>query len=356
MLIESDVFEDTRLPRELLHRDSEASQLSRILQPAVSGRHPEDALITGPSGVGKTALARYLLDNPRQPTAVVTTHIRTLGKTSGDILREAINEHPSSTTVHRGTPTDDLPRILRRIVDTPYILILDEGDDLPETDVLDMLAGVPELAIIVIAHGAEDWFARVEPASRSRFDGEHHIRLSRYTATQLADILEPRVELGLAPGAVSREQLVTIGNIVAGIARRGIQTLRCAAEIAVEREHESITDQDITDGHARAQSEIRASNLRSLPYHHHVLYELIRAHQNLDSSELHDSYEAVEERAYDNRPQNPISRRARRTKLAKLREYDLIDWTEYDDNSRTYRVTDASIRSELEIPLTPLGS
>ncbi|WP_338740362.1 Cdc6/Cdc18 family protein [Haloplanus salilacus] len=356
MITDPEVFHETRLPRELLHRDSETSQLSRILKPAVSGHYPEDALITGPSGVGKTVLARFLLDNPQQPTAVATTHIRALGMTCGDLLREAINDHPSGTTVHRGTPTADLPQILQELVDDPYLLIIDEADDVPETDALDMLAGVPEVATIVIAHDADDWFARVDSRYRSRFDGDHHIRLTRYTATELADILEPRAEFGLESGAVSREQLVTIGNIVAGVARRGIQTLRWAAKIAENQDHDAITDRDITDGRARAQTEIRESNLRSLPYHHHVLYELIRAHDTLESSKLHDSYEAIQEHAYaKNRPQHPISRRARRTKLDKLREYDLIDWTEHEDNSRMYRVIDASIASEFDIPLTPLG-
>jgi Cdc6-like AAA superfamily ATPase len=354
MITDPEVFHETRLPRELLHRDSETSQLSRILKPA-RGHYPEDALITGPSGVGKTVLARFLLDNPQQPLSVATTHIRALGMTSGDILREAINDYPSGTTVHRGTPTDDLPQILQDTVDDPYVLIIDEADDVPETDVLDMLAGVPEVATIIIAHDADDWFARVDSCYRSRFDGDHHIRLTRYTDTELADILEPRAEFGLESGAVTREQLVTIGNLVAGVARRGIQTLRWAATIADNREHDAITDRDITDGRVRAKTEIRESNLRSLPYHHHVLYELIRAHHTLESGDLHDSYDAVRERAYADRPSHPISRRDRRTKLAKLREYDLIDWTEHDDNSRTYRVVDASISSEFDIPLTPLG-
>lgn len=355
MITDPEVFHETRLPRELLHRDSETSQLSRILKPALSGHYPEDALITGPSGVGKTVLARFLLDNAQQPLTVETTHIRALGMTSGDILREVINDHPSSTTVHRGTPTDDLPKILQDIVDDPYVLIIDEADDIPETDILDMLAGVPEVATIIIAHDADNWFARVDSRYRSRFDGDHHLRLTRYTATELADILEPRAEFGLESGAVSRGQLVTIGNIVAGVARRGIQTLRWAAKIAEHRDHDSITDRDITDGRVRAQTEIRESNLRSLPYHHHVLYELIRAHHTLESSDLHDTYDAVQECGYADRPQQPISRRDRRTKLSKLREYDLIEWTEHDDNSRTYRVVDAAISSEFDIPLTPLG-
>ena len=53
MITDRRVFEDIYLPRELIHRESEVGQLSRAFQPALSGSAPYNALISGPSGVGK---------------------------------------------------------------------------------------------------------------------------------------------------------------------------------------------------------------------------------------------------------------------------------------------------------------
>lgn len=57
-------FEDIYLPRELMHRESEVCQLSRAFKPALTGSATRNALISGFSGVGKTVLARHILNRP----------------------------------------------------------------------------------------------------------------------------------------------------------------------------------------------------------------------------------------------------------------------------------------------------
>ena len=353
MILETDVFREKRLPRDLVHRESEVAQVSRALQPALRGDRPEDLLISGPSGVGKTTLARLFLDNPQSPTNLDSTLLRVLGETTGSVLRDAIDDHPSDISVHRGVATDRLAGILRDAVDDPYVLVLDEADDLPETEALDELMSVPGVAVIAIAHDAEEWLARIDQRYRPQFSGEHHVRLDRYSPGELADILEPRAEQGLDLDAWSRPILETVADEVAGRARDAIQTLKWAARLAGRRGHDQITSQDIIDGHGEAQREIRAANLESLPYHHHVLFELVRRDGPIDSRDLHERYEAIASGAYDGHMGTPIGKRSRVLKLQKLAEYNLIEWTDHDDNSRTYRVVDARIESQFDVP-TPL--
>ncbi|OYR51519.1 AAA family ATPase [Halorubrum sp. Ea1] len=353
MISMSEVFRESRLPRTLVHRESEMDQVSRALQPALRGNRAEDLLISGPSGVGKTTLARLFLDNPRSPTNIDSAILRVLGETTGSVLRDAIDAHPSAVSVHRGIATDQLTGILRDAVEDPYVLVLDEADDLPETEALDELMSIPGVAVIAIAHDADKWLAQIDQRYRSQFDGEHHVRLDRYAPTQLADILEPRAEQGLDPDGWSRSVLEDVADEVAGRARDAIQTLKWAARLAGERDHDCIDEVDIVDGHEEAQREIRAAALQSLPYHHHVLYELVRTQESLKSHALHETYEAVSSEAYDTQMATPIGKRSRTLKLQKLAEYDLLEWDDHEDNSRTYRVTDARIESEFDIP-TPL--
>jgi len=57
------------------------------------------------------------------------------------------------------------------------------------------------------------------------FDGDRHIQLRRYGTDELVDILEGCANRGLAKDLVTRDQLRTIANHVAGVARLGIQSL-----------------------------------------------------------------------------------------------------------------------------------
>lgn len=352
MITDDRYFAEAHLPRELPHRDAAVSQLSRALAPAVNGQRADDVLVTGPSGVGKTALARFILRKLDEEAAVRSAIVRSLGKTAGAVVRDAINEHPSPVTVHRGTPTAELPDILRDHFTDPFVLVLDEADDLPQTDVLDMLVGVPNVSIVAIAHNPAEWLADIDQRYRSQFDGSHHVELEKYTPEEVADILEPRVRHGLEANVITRKQLVTVGDLVAGVARLGVQTVRCAAEVAAEQRRDTITDGHLVDGKHRALDEIREAHLRTLPYHHQVLYALVRAMSPVKSDQLHSRYDAVAPGAYRNRPVEPVSRRTRRTKLEKLREYGLVEWSERTANQRQYEVVDPQLASEHDIPLT----
>jgi Cdc6-like AAA superfamily ATPase len=347
MITDPRVFENGYLPRELMHREGEVEELTRAFQPALHGQAADHVLISGPSGVGKTVLARFALERLLEHRFVDWAHIRCLGTTAGGLLRSALREHQTSVDVAQNTPVDRLRQQLRDIVDDPYIIVLDEADGLRSAEAIEQLAGLPKISIIPICHKPEKWLARAPSAVRNGL--RRHIELGRYGIDELADILQARVDEGLPPNAISRQQLRSIANGVAGVARFGIQSLRAAAEIADERGHSEILDDDIADSFDRARRWIRESNLDSLPFHHHVIYSLIREAGEISAAELHDRYEELAESLYFDRDLTPIGCRSRRNKLAKLQEYGLIDY-EGPHQHRFYYVLDEAISSPVEIP------
>ncbi len=340
MITDPRVFEDEYLPRELMHREGAVEELSRAFDPALDGVRADDVLIAGPSGVGKTVLARHTLGKLEAYAAVDHAHIECLGTTTGEVLRTALREHHAQVDVALNTPVDELRTQLRDAVDHPYILVLDEADALPDTETLEYVTRVPEVSIVAICHDAERWLARVPQNVRRSISGPIH--LERYGVDELSSILRARADRGLPRGAVTDKQLRTIADEVAGVARFGIQALRAAAELAGERGHSRIHGVDVDDSFERAQHRIRQTNLRSLPFHHHVLYALIHGAGGLSASDLHARYEEVAQRLYYGHDLTPIGRRSRRNKLAKLQEYDLIEY-EGPAQNRVYRVLDETI-------------
>jgi len=139
-------------------------------------------------------------------------------------------------------------------------------------------------------------------------DGDIHIQLRGYGTDVLADILEASANQVLPKDHVTRDQLRSIANHVAGVARFGIQTLYAVVELAVEGSHETIQSVDIDDSYDQAFHRIRQSKLNSLPLDDHVLYELIRVAGEVTASELHERYENAAEQLYAGSPKTPIGK------------------------------------------------
>ena len=353
MLTEPQVFEETHLPRRLEHRDPEVQHLSRALEPTIRGEPAPDVLLSGPSGVGKTVLSRFVLRRVRERGAVPWTRIRCLGKTEGQVLREAIDALPIGAGAHRGMPVDELVRVLRGGLDGPAVLVLDEGDDLPETDLLDVLDRIANVSIVAICHNPAEWLARLGSLD-SRFSGDDHLPLDRYGVSELTDILQARVDRGLRDGAVDQRVLESIADRAAGVARDGIQALRCAAEVAGEAHAETIREAHLGPGFERAREEIRRANLRSLPLHHHIVYEIVREFGPLSGRQLHEEYDRVAPRAYGQTRKTPIGKRYRRGVLSKLDDYDLIE-RETTKGSARYWAVDKELESELDVAAALVG-
>jgi Cdc6-like AAA superfamily ATPase len=343
MITHPRVFDDEWPPDELKHRDGPVDALSRAFDPATAGREAESVIIHGPSGVGKTALARHVLGRLERHADVATGLVDGHGTTTGAVLRKVIAAGPSSESPAQNATVDDLRRDLRERVDAPYVLVLDEAEGLPSTDALDHLLDVPGLSVVAIVHDEERWLARISDDARREIDVS--IGLDRYHVDELTDILRDRATKGLAGDPVTDRQLERIADEVAGIARYGIQSLRAAARIADERDHWEIEDADIDDSFERARHRIRKLNLRSLPFHHHVIYAIVRDLGECSSRELHSRYDEIADAAYRGTDLQPIGKRDRRNKLEKLDAYDLIE-----REGQTQRVRDDSISAAVTLP------
>ncbi|QLH78659.1 AAA family ATPase [Halosimplex rubrum] len=215
MISNPHVFEGEYVPDRLLHRDAEQNALARAFEPALRGERPDDVLLYGPHGVGKTALVRHTVSDLQDETDANWAHIRTMGETVAEIVREALRQLGGDPGDRE--PLEDVCLALRERVTDPTVVVLDEADDLNE-DVLRRLTDVSWVGVVPIVHDPEHFRQDLDDHRvQHRLTGAG-LQLSTYAPAELADILEPRVRKGLR-GGVDRSYLERIADRSSGTAR-----------------------------------------------------------------------------------------------------------------------------------------
>lgn len=317
MIWNARVLQDDFLPKEVTHRHTQMNRISAALEPVVEGDTPQDAFLYGPSGAGKTCIARYSLQRLEEQLLDVETHYVDCWKHSNRfrVLYKILEGVGTTYDIHRTSPQDQMIARLEEI-DTPYIVILDEVDQLEDKSVLREVYSIPRITMVLIANREEDIFATVDERIRSRLRSSERIGFDTYTTQQLVDILSDRVQWGLEPDSITDEQLHTIAEASAGNARDAISILRTAARHAERNNKEVITDSYIEEAIPKSMDEIRQKNVQRLNDHQKVLYEIICEAGEIAPGRVYEKYqERVEE---------PRTERTCRSYLSKMEQYNLV--------------------------------
>ncbi|MFB6146288.1 MAG: Cdc6/Cdc18 family protein [Halobacteriaceae archaeon] len=320
------------VPREVEHRDAEVDHLTSVLEPVTSGEPADTAIVTGPSGAGKTCISQFVTERLREEVLdVKTTYVNCWRNyTRFRALYRILDDIGATIDIHRqSTPHDELVDRLQQYDGPRAVVVLDEVDQLEDPGVIYELHGLPQFAVVCIANREEELFSRVDDRLVSRLRASEHVRMDGYRAEQLRDILAARVRWGLDRDAVTDEQLARIADAAAGDARLAIGILRTAASKA-ERENEArITDELLLEAANDARTQIRQKSLDSLTPHQRTVYEVVRKHGPLGPAEIHDRYaQAVDD---------PRTKRTVRTYLAKMTRYNILE-AEGTSRDREYAV------------------
>jgi orc1/cdc6 family replication initiation protein len=319
------------VPREVEHRDAEVNHLSTVLEPITNGDPADTAIVTGPSGTGKTCISQFVTERLREEVInVEATYVNCWRNyTRFRTLYQILDDLGKTIDIHRqSTPHDELIDRLQQYDGPRTVVILDEVDQLEDPSVLYDLHSLPQFAIICIANKEEELFSRVDDRLVSRLRSSEHVRMDRYHDEQLYDILHARVTWGLDEGAITDEQLYRIADAAAGDARLAIGMLRTAASKADRENYERITDDILLSSADDARAQIQQKSLDSLTPHQRVVYDIVHEHGPIGPSEIHEHY--VEE------IDNPRTKRTVRAYLSKMTQYNLL---EADGSSRDREYT-----------------
>ena len=161
---------------------------------------------------------------------------------------------------------------------SPYVVVLDEVDQLHDKDLLYDLYRLRRLSMLLIANDQEEFFAELSNRVTSRFQTSARIRFSPYSQDELISILEDRVKWGLHQDVITDGQVEMIAGAAGGDARVAIGILRVAARRTQREGQNAITDAVIKQAVSEAKTEIKQKTLEKLTTHQTILYDIITEH------------------------------------------------------------------------------
>ncbi len=262
------------VPSALLHREAQIREMADSLQPVLKRSKPQNLLIHGPTGTGKTSCMKYVLNELAEfGSKVECIYINCWEHPSKQAILSHIAEKLKEPLPRRGLADDEIfHRILERLKyeKKSAIIALDEMDRLMhkgESELLYSLSRAEEnhnvtFGIVGITNVAEIFFSLDERMRSSlRF---REMVFEQYSPKQLKDILRERAREALNPGSYSEEVIALAaahGAKNKGDARVALETLLQAAIKADGREKARI---DISDVKECIESTAEASLIKNV--------------------------------------------------------------------------------------------
>ncbi|WP_276257159.1 Cdc6/Cdc18 family protein [Halomontanus rarus] len=327
MITNPEVLEEGFTPSELVKRSGEITHLSSILEPILKDQPVEGAFIYGPSGTGKTCTSKYLVERLEHvvwgpdvddPPTVETHHIDCWGGTYTSMAQDVLDGYDDSVVYHQNTPKHELSSLLAETITDPYIVVLDEADQLDSDRILYELHEHPKVTMLLIANDYNEFYKHLESRVESRVTTYESVPFEKYQAHEIASILSDRVRAATEGDVITEEQLFDIADVANNDARIAIGILKNALRTA-EREGASRVGRDhILDVVPETKREVLAVTYSRLTRDQRILYQILVEDGEQSIGEIHETYA--------DRVDEPYGQKTVKGYLKKMKHYYLVDW------------------------------
>jgi len=229
------------VPEEVVGREAEVECIADAVRPLARRHIPDNLLVYGPSGTGKTTCVKHVSRELEEQASVKSVYVNCWQYNSRPSLLTELLVRLGYPAPRKGKPIDELLSKLREWLDKNrgVVAVLDEFDQLSEqTEIvydLQLLNEQAENSIgLLMISNQKPAQISLDPRSQSRLN-YRTLEFQPYTASQLAEIIEARVQQAFKPGTVPEEVIQGIAEQAAeknGDCRKALQLLLKAAREA----------------------------------------------------------------------------------------------------------------------------
>jgi cell division control protein 6 len=301
-----DILRPSYIPDRLPHRERQIKQLASILAMALRGERPSNILIFGKTGTGKTATVKYLQKEMQKAkkwsrvdylymnceiTDTQYSVLQNLGNRFIDDFDERIPFTGWSTERVYSMLTEKLDEEKRVVV-----VVLDEIDKLvykSGDDVLYHLTRIngdltkAKVSIVGISNDLK-FTEFLDPRVKSRLSDEKMV-FPPYNAEELKDILSQRADLAFEDGVIEGSVISLCAALAAqehGDARRALDLLRVAAEIAERNKEDHMTERHVHRAKNQLELDCVVEAVKSLPTQSKLILLGVIVNEEMGSSRM----------------------------------------------------------------------